>query len=304
MTARTEPRSLHVDIAGSRRHVAEWGKRGAPVVVLQHGMLDHARSWDWVAERLAPDFHVLAPDLRGHGDSAWSPDGAYSLADFVADLADVTDAMEVPVFDLAGHSLGGHIALRFAASFPEKVRALAVIEGVELPIVRDQRREPLPYPQRSRRWIEERRAARDRSPRHYETIAQAEARMAEQHPAMDAETIAHVTRHGLIAEAGKGLRWKYDNACRLRAPDDAHGLDLDDVLDAITCQTLLAYGEASWIPVPPRSRLGLLRDHQVVTYPGASHWVHHQAREPFLRTLEDFLSRSQTRLPETRTSHA
>ena len=304
MTAKTEPRSLHVDIAGSRRHVAEWGKRGAPVLVLQHGMLDHARSWDWVAQRLAPAFHVLAPDLRGHGDSDWSPDGAYALADFVADLCDVTDALDVPVFDLVGHSLGGHIALRFAASFPEKVRSLASIEGVELPIIRDQRREAMSYPKRFRHWIEARGAARNRSPRPYESVAQAEARMAEQHPAMDAETIAHVTRHGLIAEAGKGLRWKYDDACRLRAPDDAHGLDLDDVLDAIGCPTLLAYGEASWIPLPPKPRLDRLRDHQVVTYPGASHWVHHQARAPFLRTLEDFLSRSETRLPETRTTHA
>jgi len=304
MAATAEPRSLYVDIVGSRRHVVEWGEPGAPVIVLQHGMLDHARSWDWVAERLAPEFHVLGPDLRGHGDSDWSPNAAYGLADFVADLFDVTEALNVPVFDLLGHSLGGHIALRFAASFPEKVRSLVSIEGVELPIVRDQRREPLPYPQRSRRWIEARRAARDRSPRRYETIAQAEARMTEQHPAMDAQTIAHVTRHGLIAEAGKGLRWKYDDACRLRAPDDAHGLDLDDVLDAIACRTLLAYGEESWIPLPPKSRLSLLRDHQVVTYPGASHWVHHQAREPFLRTLEDFLSRSLSRLPQMRTAHA
>lgn len=304
MTGHPAHRSSFVDLAGSRRHVVEWGERGAPLIILQHGMCDHARSWDRVAERLARDRHVLAPDLRGHGDSDWSHSGAYALPDYVSDLAGIVEALDVAAFDLLGHSLGGHIALRFAAAFPEKVRTLAVIEGVELPIVREQRQEPVPYPRRLRQWIEMRRTGRDRSPRYYATVDQAQARMAEQHPGMETEIVAHVTRQGLISEAGKGLRWKYDDACRQRAPDDAHGLDLDDVLDGIACPTLLAYGAASWIPTPPGPRLSRLRDHRLVTFPGASHWVHHEAREPFLRTLEDFLARPESRLHEKRNAHA
>lgn len=297
-------RSLFIDLAGSRRHVVEWGERGGPVVLLQHGLLDHARSWDWVAERLSGSHHVLAPDLRGHGDSDWSADHAYALSDFVADLADVVEALEVSDIDLVGHSLGGHIALRFTAAFPDKVRSLAAIEGVELPIVREQRATPVAYPERLKRWIDARAVNRLRSARHYATFQDAEARMAAEHPGIDAETVAHVTRHGLIREANRGYRWKYDNGCQLRAPDDAHGVDLDEVLDAIACPTLLAYGEESWIPLPPISRLSRLRDHRAVTFPGASHWVHHQAREPFLRSLEHFLSRSDLSLPRTRTHNA
>lgn len=304
MTEKVLARSSFIDLAGSRRHVAEWGHPGAPLVILQHGMRDHARSWDGVAERLAANFHVLAPDLRGHGDSDWSPDCAYALSDFVGDLAQLTEALKAPSFDLVGHSLGGHIALRFAATYPERVNSLTVIEGIELPIVRDQRDQPRPYPQRLRAWIEARSANQQRARRYYPTLDKAQARMAEQHPAICEKIVAHVTRWGAIAEAGKGFRWKYDKACHLRAPDDAHGLDLDDVLDAITCPTLLIYGEDSWIPLPPQSRLDRLRGHELTTYPGASHWVHHQARDAFLSTQEAFLARAHSPLPEKRIVHA
>src|SRR6516164_886165 len=62
-----------------RLHYVDWGNPGAPPVILLHGCRDHCRNWDWVATALRRDWHVLAPDLRGHGDSQWSPDGSYTL---------------------------------------------------------------------------------------------------------------------------------------------------------------------------------------------------------------------------------
>jgi len=53
----------------------DWGNDGAPVLVLVHGGRDHARSWDRMAEALRGDYHVVALDLRGHGDSGWTPGG-------------------------------------------------------------------------------------------------------------------------------------------------------------------------------------------------------------------------------------
>jgi pimeloyl-ACP methyl ester carboxylesterase len=58
-----------------RLHYVDWGNPDAPPLILQHGGRDHCRSWDWVAEELCKDWHVICPDLRGHGDSAWSPEG-------------------------------------------------------------------------------------------------------------------------------------------------------------------------------------------------------------------------------------
>ena len=62
-----------------RLHYLDWGNPDAPMLILVHGGQDHARSWDRVARKLRNDWHVIAPDLRGHGDSAWSPDGASRL---------------------------------------------------------------------------------------------------------------------------------------------------------------------------------------------------------------------------------
>src|ERR1700745_2464958 len=66
-----------------RLHYVDWGNPDAPPLLLVHGGRDHCRNWDWVADALRRDWHVLAPDLRGHGDSQWSPDGNYSIAGYV-----------------------------------------------------------------------------------------------------------------------------------------------------------------------------------------------------------------------------
>ena len=70
-----------------RLHYADWGNPDAPPLILLHGGRDHCRNWDWVAQDLRKDFHILAPDLRGHGDSGWSSSGDYSMSAFVYDLA-------------------------------------------------------------------------------------------------------------------------------------------------------------------------------------------------------------------------
>ena len=70
-----------------RLNYLDWGNRGKPPLVLVHGGRDHARSWDWVAEELRQDWHVVAMDHRGHGDSDWVSDGNYHVNDMVYDLA-------------------------------------------------------------------------------------------------------------------------------------------------------------------------------------------------------------------------
>lgn len=299
MSAFAEPQSRFLDVRGSRLHYVLRGDPGAPPLVLVHGMRDQARSWDWIAQALANRFHVIAPDLRGHGDSFRADPTAYTMAAFVLDLADLADALALARFDLVGHSLGGAIALRYAGAFAGRVRTLCAIEGIELPIVRDERANPKPFPERLRGWIESESERRQRSPRAYATRAQAERRMAEEQPGFDPATIAHLVEHGLLLGSDGLWRWKYDNAARLRAPDDADGRDLDQTLAAIRCPTLLAYGLDSWIPLPPAERLALLRDHRLATFPGAGHWLHHQARDAFLTALTSFLD-----LPKQGPSHA
>ena len=292
-------RSDFVDVDGRRLHVARWGDPRQPPIILLHGMRDHARSWDWIASALEDRYHVIAPDLRGHGDSEWADAASYTLAAFVLDLADVVAALGLERFALVGHSLGGVIAVRYAATFPEQVRVLCGIESIELPIVRDQMAEPKTYPVRLRHWVDAERARRRRQVRTYATVEEAVQRMRDGQPTLDDATIRHLTEHALDRDADGGWHWKYDNAARLRPPDDASGHDLDAALTAISCPTLLFYGDASWIPVPSKERLDRIPNCGIRIFAGASHWLHHEQREAFLADLTPFLA-----MPTERPIHA
>ena len=87
-------------------HYVDWGNHGQPLAILVHGGRDHARNWDFVALALRDRFHVVAPDLRGHGDSDWAIGGAYSITDHVLDLGQLMNALE-PTQNLF---IGGHAA--------------------------------------------------------------------------------------------------------------------------------------------------------------------------------------------------
>jgi pimeloyl-ACP methyl ester carboxylesterase len=110
-----------------------------PPVVLIHGMVNSSRHWKGVAEGLAEDYMVIAPDLLGHGDSA-KPEGDYSLGAHAAGIRDLLAALGVNRASLVGHSLGGGIAMQFFYQFPERCERLILISSgglgreVSLPI--------------------------------------------------------------------------------------------------------------------------------------------------------------------------
>ena len=113
-----------------RLHYVDWGNSDAPPLVLVHGGRDHCRNWDWVAEELRRDWHVIAPDLRGHGDSGWSQDGTYGMAGYIYDLAQLVHQLKLAPVTIIAHSLGGNIALRYAGLYPDNVAKVVAIEGL------------------------------------------------------------------------------------------------------------------------------------------------------------------------------
>ena len=96
-----------------RLHYVDWGNPDAPPLILLHGGRDHCRNWDWVADALRADYHIIAPDLRGHGDSAWSASGHYTMANYIYDLAQLIHQQTLAPVSIVAHSLGGNIALRY-----------------------------------------------------------------------------------------------------------------------------------------------------------------------------------------------
>ena len=93
-----------------RLHYVDWGNPEAPPLLLLHGGRDHCRNWDWVAQALRLEWHVIAPDLRGHGDSEWSADGHYTMESYIYDLAQLIHQQKLAPVSIVAHSLGGNIA--------------------------------------------------------------------------------------------------------------------------------------------------------------------------------------------------
>ncbi len=107
-------------------HSIDYGGSGQPIVCI-HGVTGSAWGWHDVAAALAPR-HVIALDMRGHGDSAWSPSGAYDTADHVGDLEKQLDALDVEQVTLVGSSWGALVALEYSARHPHRVAHLAIVD--------------------------------------------------------------------------------------------------------------------------------------------------------------------------------
>jgi len=126
MTTRPEPARKSLSVNGLKLYYLEWGEAGALPVVCVHGYTSSAEAFNALARRLADRAHILALDVRGHGDSAWSPAGAYGYADQAADLAAFADALVPGPFVLIGTSMGGIIAMAYAANHAARLRALVI----------------------------------------------------------------------------------------------------------------------------------------------------------------------------------
>jgi pimeloyl-ACP methyl ester carboxylesterase len=274
-----------------RLHYVDWGNEGAPPLLLVHGGQDHCRNWDWVAEDLRHDYHVICPDLRGHGDSAWAADGNYTMAGYVADLAQLIHQQKLAPVTIIAHSLGGNISLRYTGIYPENVKKLVAIEGLG-PSPRSQaKRESKPVDERMRDWIDERRALSARSPRRYPSIEEALARMQEQNKHLSPAQARHLTVQGVSQNEDGTYSWKFDNYVRGWPPVDMTYREVEQLWERITCPTLLVYGKESWASNPAEDgRIKFFKTARVASFERAGHWVQHDRLEAFLAEVRGFLA--------------
>jgi pimeloyl-ACP methyl ester carboxylesterase len=273
-----------------RLHYVDWGNPEAPPLILQHGGRDHCRSWDWVAEELRKDWHIIAPDLRGHGDSAWSPDGSYNMDAYVYDFAQFVHTLGHDQVTIIAHSLGGNIATRFTGLYPNQVRKLVNIEGLGPPPKIREEIEAKGLANRLREWIEDKRRASGRLPRRYPTLEAAFARMKEENSFLTDEQARHLTIHGAHRNEDGTWSWKFDNYLNVWPVSDLSYQEQETLWQAITCPILLLYGSKSFTTNPEKDgRLVNFQDARVIEYAEAGHWLHHDQFDRFMGDVRAFL---------------
>jgi pimeloyl-ACP methyl ester carboxylesterase len=274
-----------------RMHYVDWGNPEAPPLVLLHGGRDHCRNWDWVAADLRRDYHVIAPDLRGHGDSAWSAAGHYTMANYIYDLAQLIHQQGLAPVTIIAHSLGGNIALRYSGIYPENVRRIVAIEGLGPGPGQDMVSDKKPMAERMRYWIEATRGISGRQPRRYPTVEAAYARMQAENKHLTPEQARHLTQHAVNQNEDGTYSWKFDHYVRLWPPYDMSRESIAGLWGAITCKTMLVYGKESWAKNPADDgRLAYFKNARVLGVEKAGHWVHHDQLAFFLGEVRGFLA--------------
>lgn len=273
-----------------RLHYVDWGNPEAPPLVLVHGGRDHCRNWDWVAQALRYDWHVIAPDLRGHGDSDWTSDGNYRMGNYIYDLAQLIRQQNLEPVTLVAHSLGGNIALRYAGLYPEKVRKIVAIEGLGFSPQMMAEREAVPFQQRMRNWVDDQQNLAGRLPRRYGSVEEAFKRMQDENKHLSPEQARHLTVHGVNQNEDGTYSWKFDNYVRSWPPYDMPHDEVEKLWQLITCPTCLVVGEESWASNPSEDgRAEHFQNARVVSFSNAGHWVHHDRLEDFVALLKEFL---------------
>ena len=274
-----------------RLHYVDWGNPEGPPMILIHGGRDHCRNWDWIAEHFKDEYHIIAPDLRGHGDSQWVIGSSYNQIDYVYDIAQLLNQKNMTPCVVIGHSLGGSISLLYTALHPQNVSKLIAIEGMGPPPSMLEERLNKPLDERLHDWMKDLRGLSARQVRRYDTLEDAYERMQSENPHLSESQARHLTIHGSNQNEDGTYSWKFDNYVRAFPPT---GLPMEEVwklYGQIECPTMLVRGLESWAsdPVADGRTKQFTCPLTVETFADAGHWVHHDQLDAFVKAVRGFL---------------
>ncbi|WP_420992574.1 alpha/beta fold hydrolase [Cupriavidus sp. 30B13] len=295
MTIRETSRSEFITLRGLAMHVRHWGRAGAPKLFALHGWMDVAASFQFMVDALERDWHVIAPDWRGFGQTGWPTrhpgTGSYWFPDYLADLEAVLDHFQPgePV-NLVGHSMGANVACFYAGIRPARVRRVVDLEGFGMTGAHAGQ-----APGRYARWLDELR--QPPALKTYDSMAAVAARLQKTNPRLPDDRAAFLAEHW-SARNGEG-RWEI-------LGDPAHKMvnpvlyRLDEVMaiwaqatapvlhvEARDSQTLshIARGQ----PLDEfRQRFQAFRDFRAAVIDDAGHMLHHDQPRAVAALVDGF----------------
>ena len=273
------PAEGFVDGSGVRLHYLDWGDPARPPVLLLHGFAQSGHSFDFVSLSLCDRLRVVALDLRGHGDSEWSPDAEYGRGAHTADVEAAIDGLGLAPVSIVGLSLGGTVGYLLASQRPDLVRSLVMVDIAP-------RVEPAGL-RRVRGFVE----GRDR----FSSLEEMVESVRRFRPGRNERQLrGSVLRNARRLEDGS-WSWKYDPA--MRRPEarprigPAEEEALWTALERLACPALVVRGADSDI-VSPASVAELVRripDARSTEVEGAGHLVPGDNPAGFIAAIEPFL---------------
>ena len=298
--ARRSSRSEFVSIRNLRYHVRLWGEPGADQVplVMVHGWMDVAASWQFVVDALQADHYVIAPDWRGYGLTAADgpPADNYWFPDYLADLDFLLDHYSPgqPVH-LVGHSMGGNIAMIYAGTRPERIRSLVNLEGFGMAATR-----PSQAPRRYAKWMDELKAFHrgELALKAYDSAAGVAGRLMKTNQRLTQEKADWLAQHWARREPDGQWRILGDAAHKIT---NASLYRVDEVLEiyrSISAPTLSVQASDNSLERWWQGKYTLAEYHERLKsvprvrhghVPDAGHMLHHDQPQHVAQLLEEFL---------------
>src|SRR5579872_55828 len=273
------PESREFQLGRMRFHYLDWGNKHLPTIVFLHGGALNAHTWDLCCLALRDEYHCVALDQRGHGDSDWAHDSDYSIGAALADTTGLVDHLGLDKFILVGMSLGAINSLAFAISHPERLSHLVIIDaGPEM------RR---PGSSRIRDFVN--------AVQETVTVEAIIEKALEFNPRRDPKILRRSLMHNLRQQPDGTWRWKYDTRRFQRLDMEAHQAErarLADGLARIACPALVVRGgESDVFHAEDAERLAARLPHgRQVTIARAGHTVQGDNPKDLVAELRRFLA--------------
>jgi pimeloyl-ACP methyl ester carboxylesterase len=302
-----EPVSQTVNSGGVALNVYSLGDEQAPTIIMLHAMRDVARSLMPVANLLATDYHVLLPDLRGHGRSART--GNYAMPAYLFDVHCILNAFNKTTAAVFGHSLGGQIGVRFAALYPERVRAAILVEGLGPP---SQDRISDPSLDNTRLMAIEAQRILDSmalppNARPLPDLEYAASRLLANNPRLTPARASDLAANATESDQQGNLLWSFDPRVASVFLGISHE-DSERYWREVHCPTLLITGAQAhdyWSQAIPTNsawtggyaageladRLNAFRDHEHQLFTASGHMVHYDEPDRLAQVSHEFLRR-------------
>ena len=288
--------SRFVDLRGLRYHLWTWGEPlgGTAPLVMLHGWMDVGASFQFVVDAMSPRRWIIAPDWRGFGSTTMpATTDAYWFPDYVADLDALLDRVspDAPV-DLAGHSMGGNIAMSYAGVRPERVRKLVNLEGFGLPDMPAEE-----APRRLALWLDQLKL--DQRLRDFASLEEVVARLHQTNPRLDGAKAAWLA--GQWAETDGSGRWRLraDAAHKRINPVPYRAAEVVATWRRIRAPLLWVQGDRSelerywgdrYSESEFQQRLSVVAQVEQLRLRDAGHMLHHDQPDELAAALEAFLA--------------